>query len=264
MDIYLSNPDAESVVSAIEHNGVAVVRNYVRGETLDALRGEFHQIMTEARSGSKGYIAQGKSEVERLFRGLDRKRYPVCSQVFYSDFMNDIARAYHGPHPYELNGQLYLTHDREVMDFNSAWHLDPSRCLKFMLYLDDTTTENGAMMYAPGSHYQGFFRIMYYRQRGIDDFPNFLPENEVPKERVSLEGPAGTMLIFEACGIHRAGVLKSGTERRVIRGHTLPKTSRIGQRLRRLVRALPWNIARYKLVEDEKVSDRFKTRAIRM
>jgi hypothetical protein len=199
--------------------------------------------------------------VARLQDGLDPALYPVGAGALSDGLLSRIARGYYAPHAFTLNRQVYVTHDQDVMNYSSQWHLDPSRSLKFFIYVTDTSKENGAFMYAPGSHREGFFRIMYYRSRGLDAFPQAIPEDELPTKALSVESGAGSLLVFEAAGFHRAGELRPGLERLVIRGHSYPKTTRLGRFLGRLLRRSPLNLARYGLVEDDRVNERFKTRA---
>ena len=74
----------------------------------------------------------------------------MTARFFHSQFMECIAREYFDPYAFVLNEQVYLTHDKNVMDFSTEWHTDPSRSLRFFLYLTDTTRVNGVFMYAPG------------------------------------------------------------------------------------------------------------------
>ena len=83
----------------------------------------------------------------------------------------------------------------------------------------------------------------------------------MPLTRVSVEAPEGSLIVFEAAGMHRAGTLEPGQERLVIRGHCYAKTSRLGKFLRRVLLRSPLNVVQSNLCEDDYVSDRFKTRA---
>jgi len=261
-DVFLPRTATESdILSRLERHGLAVLEEYVEPARHGQLNTEFLAILEEEEKTSPRFIKKGDSRVARIGEGLNGDKYPLVSGIFTSKFMDNVARQYFSPHSYNLNRQVYLTHDKNFMDFGSPWHTDPSRSLKFLLYLTDTSANNGAFMYAPGSHLEGFFRIMYFRRRGIDEFPNMIPDEEVCRPTLSVEAKAGSLVIFEAAGIHKAGNVKQGSERRVIRGHTYLKTSRFGRLFRRLLLRSPLNLARYNLCEDDFVNDRFKTRA---
>ena len=186
--------------------------------------------------------------------------YRHLGAPLYSERTKAVADGFYGPHKYRLNEHVYLTHDVDSMDFNAGWHTDPSRSLKFMLYLNDVSEENGAMKYIPGSNYHGVYRIHYHRFRGQDDFPAFLAEHEVPGGAVSLNGKAGTMVIFDAAGFHTAGYLKPATERLVLRGHCLVAPT-LRMKLFNRIRKSALNILKCIQTEDELVHDRFKSKS---
>jgi len=261
-EVFLPRTATENdILNHLEKHGIAVLEQYVEPSKHDQLNREFFSILEEEERSSPRFVKKGDSRVARIGSGIDGTKYPLTADTFTSKFMDAVAREYFSPYAYNLNRQIYLTHDKNFMDFGSPWHTDPSRSLKFLLYLTDTTAENGAFMYAPGSHLEGFYRMMYYRRRGIDEFPNMLPDAEVLRPTMSVEAKAGSLVIFEAAGIHKAGNVKQGSERRVIRGHTYLKTTRLGRLFRRLLLRSPFNLARYDLCEDDFVNGRFKSRA---
>lgn len=253
-------PEPE-ILRKLERYGIALLPGYVAAERLEGLRREVLALLDVEEKTSPLFVKKGDSRVARIGTGIPADRYPVTAEAFSSPLMASVARQYYAPHPFVLNGQVYITHDRNQMDFSAQWHIDPTRSLKFFLYALDTTRENGAFTYAPGSHREGFYRIMYFRSRGVDRVPNAVPEHEVPLVTVPIEAKAGGLVVFEAAGFHRAGTLAPGRERLVIRGHCYPKTSRLGRFLGRLLRRSPLNMSRWGLCEDDRVNERFKTTA---
>lgn len=140
--------------------------------------------------------------------------------------------------------------ERMVADFKETgpdpltrWHADQfprqGRCLKTMLYLTDVQHANGAFAYIPGSHLvvrslmQGlsaqqqvhtYEEIMaqldYYTPNspfaeGVRQHVRFADQVD---ETYSLTGPAGTLIYFDANGLHRGGRVSVGT-RWIIRAH---------------------------------------------
>ena len=211
----------EEILDVLALYGVVVVKEFVPLDSCTTLKGEFLRLMAQAESEhAPTFNKKNNSRFTRVLdTELDKVSFAAISSQLYSSRVAMLANGFYGANPYFLNKELYLTHDVDRMDFNGGWHLDPSRSLKFMLYLNDVTEKNGAMMYVPGSNYQAIYRIHYYRYRGMDEFPVLLPDNEVPVGRISLNWQAGTMVIFDTAGLHRAGNIDSGAERLVIRGH---------------------------------------------
>lgn len=263
LDAITVRPQASEteVLDKLERYGIALLPGYAPTDQLDRVQQECLDLLDREEKASPQFLTKGESRVARIDAGIDPVNFPLLSRLFLSPYFHNVAKDYFAPYAFTLNRQVYITHDRNVMNFSSQWHIDPSRSLKFLLYVMDTTRENGAFMYAPGSHREGFFRIMYFRSRGIDAVPNKIPDHEVPLVTVSVEGKAGSLIIFEAAGFHRAGVLQPGQERLVIRGHSYPHTSMVGRLLRRFLLRSPFNMSRYRLCEDDCVNDRFKTLA---
>ncbi len=248
----------ERALDDLARDGVALLPAHVRGAELAALRGDFFRILEDERSSPR-FLAKGDSRVARLDGGLGR--YASAAAFFGRDpALERIAREYFAPHGYTLNRQVYVTHDVNRQEFSGAWHIDPGQCLKFMLYLVDTTRDNGAFMYGRGSHRECLYRILYHRARGDGErFPIWFPDDEV-RDPLHLEGPAGTLEIFSTAGQHRAGAMRPGSERLVMRGHSYCRLPRL-HRLRNLLLRSPLNLARYPLVEDGRINERFKSRA---
>jgi len=248
----------EEILQTLELYGVAVVSNYVDQADIPAAREEFFQVMV-AQESSDLFLKKNKSRVARLWSRLP-DAYRNLGAPLYSERTKNIADGFYGPHKYRLNEHVYLTHDVNSMDFNAGWHTDPSRSLKFMLYLNDVSEKNGAMKYIPGSNYHGIYRIHYHRFRGDDNFPAFLAENEVPGGAISLNGKAGTMVVFDAAGFHTAGSIKPDEERLILRGHCLvAPTWRM--KLFDRIRKSAFNILKYIQTEDELVHGRFKSKS---
>ncbi len=246
------------ILQTLELYGVAVVSDYIDAADLPPAREEFFRLMASQEAANL-FLKKNKSRIARLWNRLPAE-YRHLGAPLYSERTRKIADSFYGPHKYLLNEHVYLTHDVDSMDFNAGWHPDQSRSLKFMLYLNDISEANGAMKYIPGSNYHGIYRIHYHRFRGDDDFPTYLPENEVPCGGISLDGKAGTMVIFDAAGFHSAGSLKPDAERLIIRGHCLVKRTwrvRMADRIRKSV----INALKYIQTEDECVDDRFKSKA---
>ncbi|MDB2654330.1 phytanoyl-CoA dioxygenase family protein [Luminiphilus sp.] len=117
-------------------------------------------------------------------------------------------------------------------------HVDstpPNRVVKFIIYLNEVSLENGAFQYLPGSHRvespgRAFVRrwIHHSRIQGMDEWSrrlfSLLPTGvqhkaewgndvEVSASKLdlaSIEGGSGTVALFDNSGSHRGGLIISG------------------------------------------------------
>jgi ectoine hydroxylase-related dioxygenase (phytanoyl-CoA dioxygenase family) len=96
--------------------------------------------------------------------------------------------------------------------------MDKIRTLKFFIYLTDTTEENGAMGAVPGSQVAN----CAHRLECLKSDPDYRAVTNVMSDAktVPVEGPAGTLFIFDSDITHSAGHVRPGKERRILRGHT--------------------------------------------
>ena len=88
-------------------------------------------------------------------------------------------------------------------------HTSPN-LLTCMLCLDAMTEENGATVVCPGTH-----RIPHEQ---VTERDQDIPEEEVPAERVTVECPAGSAVLFHVNLIHGGGPNRSAGKRRNVIG----------------------------------------------
>jgi hypothetical protein len=161
--------------------------------------------------------------------------YPAIAKIFGHPFMREVANAYLGI-PNSLNRHLILTHDfRGSADQILPYHFDEMRSLKFYIYVDDTAANGGPFEIIPGTHHGGsFIRMSEWHRVGkyneikswvLDQYPEeylysiFGQFKELLKLRsVTLDGDAGTLIIFDTDNLHCGGYFTGDRERRVIRG----------------------------------------------
>lgn len=212
----------EQVLETLRRDGISVQEGFISGDLLEEVRDEFDRFLAseeegvmhvEHKPGKAFRIVLDDPELRELNRGRSR-----IASLFFDDDLKAIAEAYL-PDARYCNG-LLGTNEFRAMPVTEV-HFDTLRSLKFMIYLDDTTAENGAFSFARGTHKKN----SAYRNRfaALGGVPNLLP-NALPEEhrgRVeSIEAKAGTLIFFDTDGLHAGGVLQPGTSRRVIRAHS--------------------------------------------
>ncbi|MFZ5553423.1 MAG: phytanoyl-CoA dioxygenase family protein [Bacteroidota bacterium] len=215
------NISKEYLLPLLEKNGIVVINGFLDENQLKNLRAEFEKILS---SPENSFIkpfpySEGKGCVVKREK-IDPAVLPETQKIFSSEFMQTIAKGYlKGEFP--LNNEIYVVKDVVGSKHHANdLHFDVSRAFKFFIYLKDTDASNGAFACVPGSHHKAqdirkkYGASISYENRELS---RELPYTE--KDAVSIDGPAGTLIIFDTDVFHRAGTVSSG-ERWVMRGHS--------------------------------------------
>lgn len=211
----------ENKLIELQEKGIVVIEDYVSKSFLSALNIEFDEFLAKDHVGapltpySKGKCARVKRDK------FDKETFPNTSKLFYNENFKFIAEKY-------LKGKVSLNEEIFVVKdvvgskhFANDLHYDVVNTLKFFLYLSDTKTSNGAFSCVPGSHIlTREYRVKHgiklnYENRYLTrelDLKNF-------RKPITIEGQAGTLILFDTDTWHKAGKVSRG-ERRVMRGHT--------------------------------------------
>ena len=210
-------PWMKSVLSA---DGVFIVDNYLKGDTLKGLHDEvLHKCQTEA----------GHYEFGRNYRGPDLSNFEDGSfikKVYDEGGMRSLHNQYSDkPDLYGKN--VFATHDYKfdgTLARNGWLHFDRIWCLKFFIYLTDIDESSGAFSCSPKSRPIGeSIRAEAWRVGNYDhvknrielDYPDLLPSfTPVP-----IEGKAGSLIVFDTNTFHKGGQVDEGKERLVVRLH---------------------------------------------
>lgn len=224
--IELSRPDYEAAIEALDRFGVCVVRNYLNADRLQQLVVEHANAFDSKDKGvylvqrhptnEDGLVARCK--LLHLGDGFSQ-----TIRIFNSNFMKNVANTYFGNTPVALNEDIFFTHEKASEKAILPWHFDRQQALKFYINLIDVDENNGAFEYDIGSHREGHFRANFYVLSGIKigEIPNDIPEREL-RNPIVIAAKAGDLVIFDADGFHRGGIVSKGEERKVVRGHTRP------------------------------------------
>lgn len=229
--------DLKQVITNLKVNGISHVPNFISAEMVEKLNVEFLSIL---ESKSPAIFSQTTHPINpegRTARFSPWHKdaltdFPEIASLFRNQFMEEVAHAYYAPHKVDLNDEVFITHEKPAESPILPWHFDRVQSIKFWFYLTDTTVENGAFEYCPGTHWEGHYRAGFHMSQGcaVEDIPNDIDE-ELVRNPVSLELKAGDLLVFDSDGFHRGGYVQPGNERRVLRGHThLSGVRRYGDR----------------------------------
>ncbi|GAB5539813.1 MAG: hypothetical protein Salg2KO_19160 [Salibacteraceae bacterium] len=214
------NLEVSEINSALNLNGVCIVDEYLDPISIDALQKDFELYLDQSeRLDFVQAIEYSAGTGRKVFLNkLDSGS--ATAEVFGSEQFESIAHAYL-KEDFELNKEIFVVEDVPASDHVAQQlHYDIARTLKFFIYLEDTTVENGAFYCVPGSHKWTAKMRKKYADKilpGNREFTRKLTDEYGPA--VPIEGKAGTLIIFDTDVFHQAGKVSSG-RRRVMRGHT--------------------------------------------
>lgn len=224
----------EFVIENLKKKGIAHIPDFLSSSEINELNKEFLSIIetpsdSEAVFSQSGHPRNPEGRTARLYpwhkQAMDD--FPSIATLFRNEFMQRVANAYFAPHAVDVNDEVFITHEKPSETSILPWHFDRVQSIKFWFYLTDTTIQNGAFEYCPGTHWEGHYRAGFHLSQGcaVEDIPNDI-DKDLIHNPVSLELKAGDMLIFDSDGFHRGGIVQPENERRVLRGHTHPKNIR--------------------------------------
>jgi len=213
----------QRVVDSLRRDGIAVVDfRQLYGEELWAeAQADVAPWVEEqnAALASLGDRPEGKDDfiVRRYMRQKPRVPFTLASpwlRIGISDTQLGIVNAYRGLQTslfYMDNWftQPYAGQDERIA--SQRWHRDPEEehVVKVFLYLSDVTEDAGPFEYVKGSPTGGRWGHLWPWTDGKAKPTDEEMAAAAPAEdRVTLTGPAGTMLFCDTGGFHRGGFAK--------------------------------------------------------
>lgn len=223
-EIHTTSRDATLINNIIKEQGVVVIDRFLSPEVCSNLESEFEDILDSPDTNYKKASPYSNGRSVRVNKSkLDGKRYPNMREVFSSNFVKEVAKTYFSGKAHTLNSEIFVVNDVVgTRHLANDLHFDVKPTFKFFIYLTDTTAENGAFSCVPGSH--KITKEIRAKNKKIS-FKNREVTRELPveeKDVVSVEGKAGSLIIFTTDTFHRAGTVLKG-ERKVVRGHCRAK-----------------------------------------
>jgi hypothetical protein len=210
---------AGDIVRELQERGAVCLPGFFDRATAEDMRREALELLSDPIDGvKKTNIPGGPSVVINKPAVLNPPRFPALGRALRSDLLKNVSMGYDPKGTFFTRAHITQSiTPAKITDI----HFDSFRFLKFMVYLSDVDRACAALRYCFGSHLDNRnFRYRFLRAGGkIIDLPNV----PAPSETVlleDLEGPQGTLIIFDSDGFHSAGTLQPGKERLLIRTHT--------------------------------------------
>ena len=119
---------------------------------------------------------------------------------------------------------IFITYENKtgVMTRNNFLHFDRYRCMKALVYLEDTDENCGPFTIVEKSHTKGVeLRRRFINQSNYESIKNRIDIDypEIENKLKPIVGPAGTTILFDTDLFHMGGSIEEGRSRTVIRAH---------------------------------------------
>ncbi len=209
-----------NICELVKSVGLVKVTGLLRPGELEELNREFEELLATPREGVRDLGVEGGEARDVMPADLVGEPFPAMVRFFSQPWMQRVSELYWGDERV-LNDHIFVT--REIpgtRHLAQELHFDVQETLKFFLYLNDVTVDNGAFSCVPGSI--DHTRRVRAENGGQLSYENREYSRQHPykeAEVVPVEAPAGTLIVFTTEVWHRAGRVSQG-ERRVMRGHT--------------------------------------------
>lgn len=223
--------DFSKIIDTLRKDGIYIHPGFLDQTTLNLLQQEFEMLQTTTLKGVDTIeYSAGIGKVVRK-HNVDTAQIPETSKFFYNSTFQEISDKYLGTKN-DLNADIFVVKDVVGSKHHANdLHFDVKSTFKFFLYLTDTDETNGAFCCVPGS--QKYTAEIRKRLGDQISYENRSVTREHPysdEDIISVNGKAGTLIIFDTDVFHKAGHVSEG-ERRVMRGHTRSITKSIPQKL---------------------------------
>lgn len=209
------------ILNGLKKDGLVILPNYIQEAVLEGLNKEFENLLVTRSRAIKAFDLEKGAGVGITRSKLKEKEFPYTHWFYNQPLMHDIKDKYVHPTA-PLNSKIYVVNDVVgTTTYANTLHYDVQKCLKFFIYLNDVTANNGAFEFIGGTHHwvENIRRSSDASNITFEnrDFSRKLPFDE--SHVIPLEAKAGTMFIFDTDIFHRTGTTSLG-ERKIMRGHT--------------------------------------------
>lgn len=206
------------IFDAVRRDGFALVPNYLSPERLDALRREVFALPGLLDGSYSGPLPFTHKASDGLCGfGITRELPEAYAATVENQELHGIARALFGSTIRLSAAAILSKYNKDKIDSAEVPHWDDWRVrLKMFIYLTDVNAENAPTLFIRNS----VDRVPWRLEKDFASvhFPvgsaggSWWPVDQLGLERVLCTGKAGTMLVFDARGIH-AGTPLLGSPR---------------------------------------------------
>ena len=214
----------QRVLDAFRTDGIAVARfQELFGEGLwNAARADIEPFVEEIKARRFGELPAGKEEVivRRFYKrdGDGAMRFSLSDpwlRIAASDTMLGIVNGYCGQPTwlYYLDNWFTVPYPQaDTRVASQRWHRDPEDALivKVFVYFSDVDEEAGPFEYIRSSAAGGRYGDLFAWGEGHRYPPPEELEGSIePEDRLTMTGPAGTVIFCDTAGFHRGGFART-------------------------------------------------------
>ena len=147
-------------MSDVNQHGISIVEDFV--SDTKSLIASFDSVFDSIPTSKQYEHSESLKDIGDYKNGKFLRIFPNAYHeyadlvtVYQTSFFRSIASSFYKC-PHEFGKQFFLSHEYIVqptseLPRNAYMHMDPYQALKFIIYLTDTTKENGAFRYVPNT-----------------------------------------------------------------------------------------------------------------
>ena len=115
--------DKKEITNCLSKYGIAVIDEFLDTNQLKKLRNECESLLN---INDQDRIERNKSVMQKItLNKLDKQKFSSVYELPQNEFFNFVAKDFFNPYPYQVPF-AYIHKDVNKIDFNGAWHQDPS------------------------------------------------------------------------------------------------------------------------------------------
>ena len=217
--MYISKDNIDDIVTEINLYGFCKIKLYEKNDKVFQELQKIHKLGIKAKLAGRIETYQGgfaKFFTAKEIYGSSINGVNYFLEWLNSDFIKSIVKKLQKKRKYKLDHLIQTLDTTKSKHIAQEPHFDRIPTLKFMLYLNDMNENNGAFVLSPGSHH--WVKEKFKNNRGSFDDEKFFKETRnIPKpivnKLISLDGKAGTLIVFHTDCIHMQGIPKENESR---------------------------------------------------
>ena len=220
------DPTECSIAEELNDTGIYIWENYIDRNRALALGKQLKPILDELRDGaepaSNQFLADPSAGLYRIMNVSDI--VPETADLLGNPAILRIAQAVTSSNVVPFMKMAEMREGLTEACSEDCWHFDEpyKHKFKFFLLLTDVTEDNAPFSYVKKSHKTASWRRPkeldaykygydgnwgFYHQHEFDSIMNGVGR-QLGFEKVTCTGPAGTMILFNANGLHRRELLR--------------------------------------------------------
>ncbi len=213
------------IMSILEKDGVAIIRNVISPRILALIRYEYFYMLKNSAQFPRSYTHFKDTTILKI-APLDPTLFwffPTTASVYHSTYLYQLATLFFNS-KINYNTEAFVQYTSDTDDPpNNILHWDKKHTLKTWIYIEDITYKDGPMEVVLGSHL--YYRKIREKIFSTNLFHEYIDNEPLPSEienmvKTKCIAPAGSILIHDTDTLHAASKIYCDHSRKIIRAHT--------------------------------------------